>query len=627
MKRIMSYHASRRAGDMGVRPCLRSLAIEDLEKRNLLAVSVLSSSAGLALADTPWAGTAMGEFAPPPDAHLSVGTTHVVEVTNSSIGIFDKKTGEKISVSSLSDFFSSVGASAPKTIGDPRTAYDELSGRHIIVTLDTDVALEESILLLAVSHSSDPTKGWEKHAIDVEDGGATKGDYPGLGWDADGIYVTLNMFTWPSIAGSFVFDHVSVLAIEKSSVLDEDDSTLSFTDTDLAGASYFTMQPAIMHGVAAGAPMYFVYTTVTEATGAGDLIHVAKMTDKISATPTFESFDITVDPYLAPPNAAQPFAFPLATTDGRIMNAAWRGGRLVASQTVGTTTGEAHARWYEISTAEATLTLTQAGEISGGPTVSTYFPAIEIAANGDLGMTYLESSPTEFVSMYVTGRKDSDPLGTMTTGALVKAGEAPFIGSVVIVTPFGPAYVAGDYSGIAVDPAPSRSAGKLPIKVVDHLVATLKVAALSHIAPLASGKFWAANEYSVFDTPVHSWGTWISSFIVTASTAASGAVAAEPLTASTGNATPDLLAAQCVDAVLAAMLAEEADAKWSAAQDFHTLSNAAQSLSGPASELSRTPAIVEPQFPAPPTITSSPVLAKPKQPTKPTPEDLFQLDE
>src|SRR5205823_3953610 len=64
------------------------------------------------------------------------------------------------------------------------------------------------------------------------------------------------------------------------------------------------------------------------------------------------------------------------------------------------------------------------------------------APNGNFGMSFIESSPTEFMSMYVTGRSPADPAGTMEAPQLVAAGAGVYTGG-----------RAGDFSGINVDPA------------------------------------------------------------------------------------------------------------------------------------------------------------------------------
>jgi hypothetical protein len=114
-------------------------------------------------------------------------------------------------------------------------------------------------------------------------------------------------------------------------------------------------------------------------------------------------------------------------------------------------------------------TLTQSGRINRGFLVSTYFPSIEINAAGDLGLTYMESSYREYVSMYVTGQKFGAAPGTMQPGVLVHAGEGTYLGT-----------RGGDFSGISVDPA--------------------------------NDTFWAANEYS--RSSLELWGTWVANFTV-----------------------------------------------------------------------------------------------------------------
>ena len=87
---------------------------------------------------------------------------------------------------------------------------------------------------------------------------------------------------------------------------------------------------------------------------------------------------------------------------------------LVADQTVGLAwpDTDAHARWYEIDTT-STPELIQQGTIAPGPGISTYTPAIAIGAGGVIGLTYNESSSTEYASVYDTGRTAGDPAGMM----------------------------------------------------------------------------------------------------------------------------------------------------------------------------------------------------------------------
>src|SRR5262249_53068806 len=85
-------------------------------------------------------------------------------------------------------------------------------------------------------------------------------------------------------------------------------------------------------------------------------------------------------------------------------------------------------------------------------------------------------SSGEYVSMYVTGRTPSDPLNTLESPVLVKAGQAAFTLSGLEPSP----HRAGDFSSVSVD-----------IDSAGH--------------PLNS--FWAANEYA---GPSGNWATWLT---------------------------------------------------------------------------------------------------------------------
>src|SRR5207245_11495535 len=114
-------------------------------------------------------------------------------------------------------------------------------------------------------------------------------------------------------------------------------------------------------------------------------------------------------------------------------------------------------------------------EINPGLLISSYYPSIEINGAGDLGMTYMQSSFRQYVSMYVTGQKQGAAPGTMQPGVLVHAGVGTYLGT-----------RGGDYSGISVDPV--------------------------------NDTFWAANEYS--RSSFELWGTWVANFTISASASA-----------------------------------------------------------------------------------------------------------
>src|SRR5262249_51444900 len=175
-----------------------------------------------------------------------------------------------------------------------------------------------------------------------------------------------------------------------SSLPDADPSTFSPTNSHRTTDS--TLVPTIAHDASPGDPMWFV-----EHVDGGHDVKLVRMTNVLSATPTFTDFVTDVDDYNVPVPAPQPGGGTFPTNDARILSAALRGNRLVATHAVGldfnnnNTDGvrgdgidETSVRWYEFDVSTATPTVKQQGNVDPAFGVSTYFPSIEIAPNGDI---------------------------------------------------------------------------------------------------------------------------------------------------------------------------------------------------------------------------------------------------
>jgi Domain of unknown function (DUF4214) len=445
-----------------------------LENRCLLAVAVDPSANFIGMNQD---SIPPDQRVEPPDTIAAAGPSRIVEMVNTSIAFFDKA-GNSLYRKDLSQFFAPVHAGPSQDIFDPVVTYDEMAGRFVVAALQESDLDGTSFLLFAVSDDSDPMDGFsEMHRLPVIEfntaGKALFGDYPKLGWNADAYVFTLNMYQFPRESGPF--DHVQIISIDKSSVLDQDPGTITSFDSDrfksVVGL-HFTMAAATMHDSLPGDPMWFVEENGRDFTGGPDdqNLRLVEMTDVLSVSPTFMDLVAPVPRYGPAVDPLQPSEFsPDLRINNRILNVALRGNRLVASQNVGT---GAHtiARWYEFNIGTIVPTLVQSGDIDRGPGIDTYYPAIDIAANGDLGMSFMQSSTREYMSMYVTGRTQADPPGVMQTPILVKAGQDIYSGE-----------RAGDYSGISVDPENPNT-------------------------------FWAANEYATTASGPGNWGTWIANF-------------------------------------------------------------------------------------------------------------------
>jgi hypothetical protein len=298
----------------------------------------------------------------PPDTIVATGAAHIVEVTNTTIAYYSRVTGKRLFIQNLFLFFAPAGA--VKFAFDPVVTYDDIAERFVVAMIDEDDTLERGFLLYAVSNSSDPLDGFsEMHRIDITENGVVLDepvlpDFTRMGWNADAHVITFNMF------GSD-FDHVSVIVIDKSTALDSNPSTLSFSQIDRDPVD-FTLMPAVMHGSVSGDPLWFV---MESGDALGSDIRIVKMTD-VLGSPTFTDTDLSVGAYVFPPNAEQPGsgAFGrIQTNDSTIISAAWRNDRLFAAHSIGlASTAQSHVRWYEFDTSGSSPTLTQQGSINPG---------------------------------------------------------------------------------------------------------------------------------------------------------------------------------------------------------------------------------------------------------------------
>jgi hypothetical protein len=356
---------------------------------------------------------------------------------------------------------------------------------------DLDFAVSNSNNPTGLTAGSGPGQWTIFSQITAVQEGSSTGlpDFPKMGWNADGVFITFNQFD--TSTGSFL--HVQLLTISQASITADVAANTSGTltgpptltpGTDLFQKdlnNFFTVQPARMHGSSAGGPEFFV---TSQQSGSGQtntaetIIDVLTETNVLSANPTFTTTDVTVNPYL------QTNGVPELTgqIDDRVLSADWNGNELVAAHSV-TVLGDSsdHIHWYEFNTGGATPTLTQQGDVSN-PNHNLTYPSIAINNNGDIGLSYIESASsgnviTEAPSVFVTERLVNDPLDTMETPVLAQAG--------VLGAPTG-GQRGGDYSAVVFDPSDQS--------------------------------FWAANEFTAGSDSTDNWGTQIVNFTAGSST-------------------------------------------------------------------------------------------------------------
>jgi hypothetical protein len=171
----------------------------------------------------------------PPDQGMCVGNGYVVEAVNDVLNIYSAATGASVLPDNtatnivsgfprnvnhavdLNSFYGYAPAVNRSTgirgqfVTDPSCLYDAQTQRFFVVVLTLEVVPTSGAfttvnhLDLAVSQTSNPTGSWNIYRIDVTNdgtntGGANPGpflgDYPHIGADANGIYLTTNAYPW-----------------------------------------------------------------------------------------------------------------------------------------------------------------------------------------------------------------------------------------------------------------------------------------------------------------------------------------------------------------------------------------------------------------------------------------------
>jgi hypothetical protein len=357
-------------------------------------------------------------------------------------------------------FFEDVGAGS--FTFDPKCFYDHDAGRFVVLALEV-YGDSEAYITFAVSDDSDPNGIWYKYRTDavILVGSTTYWwDYPGLGYDDQGYYVTGNLFG----LNQGGWGGVGFRVIDKASVLSG--GTAQYATLRDGGSA--TVQ-VVQHFGSNQAP-YFV------SVASGSSLRVHAITDPLT-NPQLVSTLVAIPTYSGPVTPPSAGGNTVGIVGGGILNAQWRGGRLYAAHQA-SADGVGVARWYEMQTNDwpnsGDITLTQSGEVHPlgggiGREIHAWFPAIYANADGSVGLVIGTSSVDQRIAVEVAGRAPDDPLGYMGAPTMAKLANVDGGGR------------WGDYYDIAVDPADDRT-------------------------------FWVIGEYP----ETFGWATWIGSFTVDA---------------------------------------------------------------------------------------------------------------
>jgi hypothetical protein len=386
----------------------------------------------------------------PPDTNAAVGGNFVMESVNVQVRVFDRTTGSVLLDEDLGTFFGQGSG------GDPYVLYDDIANRWYVTAFDGS----DSGLLIAVSNDGNPLDGFVTHDL-TNVGGFP--DYAKPGFNKDAVFIAYNDFG--SGGGN-----AAIASIDKAALLG---GTLTYF-VSAPKSQFRAMPPAQMHGDTTGGTEWFFSTDGSDS--GGSTMRVTMMTNYLSNSPSFTYTSVPVTQYSAASAANQPggsvTVFPNTTT----YQVHLRNGHLVTAMASGLA-GDGFlfpkGLIYQVDVSGGTPTLLKQIVIDPGAGVAVQMPSVDEDKNGSLGYSWIESSTTEFVSMWVGARPFKSKKHVKTQPAADAAPGGSFMAD---------NFRIGDYSTTVLDPADSLT-------------------------------FWSANEFVGPNGSSDIWSTHITSFV------------------------------------------------------------------------------------------------------------------
>jgi hypothetical protein len=231
----------------------------------------------------------------PPDQGLCVGGDYIVEPVNTVLQVFNKTTGVALTGVQDMNTFYGYPAQLNRTTGeqgafltDPVCYYDPENARFVLVVLTLDVVTDTgdftggNHLDIAVSNTSSPLGTWTIYKIPVQDDHSDGtpnhrncpciGDYPHVGADANGVYITTNEYSFFENG----YNGAQIYALPKSQLYSGGlsiDAT-QIENTKINGSPGFTLAPATSnpggYATGAGGTEYFLSTVAGDGSETGN---------------------------------------------------------------------------------------------------------------------------------------------------------------------------------------------------------------------------------------------------------------------------------------------------------------------------------------------------------------------
>ncbi len=389
----------------------------------------------------------------PPDVHGAVGPNHVMTATNERIRIQDRNGAiiRTVDIDGPGSFWSPLNIPSPEAF-DPRFQYDPYGQRWIAVSVAFAESANSSILIGA-SANSDPTGQWFLFRVDVDSTDQLWADFPSVGFNANWITVSLNMFGNPGTPNDGRLVRPQVYAFQKANIYANSGAPFTFYNTLVPGTVGTTIFPATTYSPSE--QTQYLVNRFNETNGA---LRIHTISGPVANPGFLATSLLPVSPIpwahfggmIGFDFAPQAGSFSrIDNGDSRMQSVVFRNGSLWCTHTIFYPTGNSAARsavqWWQLSPTSATVQQRGVIDDPGGNSFYAY-PSIAVNVNNDALIGYSRYSNTQFASANYSFRVGSDPLNTLREDAVLKAGEGFYY------QVNNSANRWGDYSATVVDP-------------------------------------------------------------------------------------------------------------------------------------------------------------------------------
>lgn len=373
-----------------------------------------------------------GGNADPSDVNASVGPTQILETVNRRVTVFNKAGGQ-LCTNTLAGW---LGQPAATNVFDPRTLYDNLNNRFIIVATTTGTAGQAPRMFLAASQTGNACGGYFIYTLTFSGGLYPNGallDFPMLGQDRVAILVSTNNFN-PN------YINTAAWSVSKAQVYAG--AAVSFSAFGVA----FSTEPATVTGIPIGATT----NTFWVAGRPGFGYNLYRMTNSAGPGTTLVLQAAIASNYAAPTRRVNQCgtATTLDPLDGRL---AWAPVQAANSTFVWFTHGHnisgfPGVRWGAINTANNTVQVANAFHAGTSDDFNPSIGAFEAAPNSFY--IWLNWAYTN------TGANPCVNTSTTVNGVAPGGGVPALIGTdLTLATGSNTANTRfGDYSSVHIDP-------------------------------------------------------------------------------------------------------------------------------------------------------------------------------